>query len=67
MIANARTGRAIFQIGDDTNLFDFAYIGNTAYAHILAAEALLRESDGRAPDGPLKVNGEAFFITNDEH
>jgi sterol-4alpha-carboxylate 3-dehydrogenase (decarboxylating) len=68
MIANARTGRAIFQIGDGTNLFDFAYIGNTAYAHILAAEALLRESDGRAaPDGPLKVNGEAFFITNDEH
>ena len=68
MIANARTGRTRFQIGDGTNLFDLTYIGNTAHAHILAAEALLRESDGRADcDGPLKVNGEAFFITNDEH
>lgn len=68
MIANARTGRTRFQIGDGTNVFDFTYIGNTAYAHILAAEALLRESDGRADkDGPLKVNGEAFFITNDDH
>ncbi|PVH99412.1 hydroxysteroid dehydrogenase [Periconia macrospinosa] len=68
MIANARTGRTKFQIGDGTNLFDFTYIGNTAYAHILAADALIRESDGRADrDGPLKVNGEAFCITNDDH
>jgi sterol-4alpha-carboxylate 3-dehydrogenase (decarboxylating) len=68
MIANARTGRTKFQIGDGTNLFDLTYIGNTAHAHILAAEALLREFDGRADrDGPLKVNGEAFFITNDDH
>jgi sterol-4alpha-carboxylate 3-dehydrogenase (decarboxylating) len=68
MIATARTGRAKFQIGDGTNLFDFTYIGNTAHAHILAADALLRESDGRANrDGPLKVNGEAFVITNDDH
>jgi sterol-4alpha-carboxylate 3-dehydrogenase (decarboxylating) len=51
-IANAR-----FQIGDGTNLFDFTYIGKTAYADILAAEALLREADGRAsPNKPLKVN-----------
>jgi sterol-4alpha-carboxylate 3-dehydrogenase (decarboxylating) len=51
-----------------TNLFDLTYIGNTAHAHILAADALLRESDGRADrDGPLKVNGEAFCITNDDH
>jgi sterol-4alpha-carboxylate 3-dehydrogenase (decarboxylating) len=68
MIANARTGRSKFQIGDGTNLFDFTYIGNAAYAHILAAGALLRESDGTADrDGPLKVNGEAFVITNDDH
>lgn len=68
MIANARTGRARFQIGDGTNLFDLTYIGNFAHAHVLAADALLRESDGRSDrDGPLKVNGEAFIITNDEH
>lgn len=68
MIANARTGRTRFQIGDGTNLFDLTYIGNTAHAHILAADALLRESDGLSdPNGTLKVNGEAFVITNDEH
>lgn len=68
MIANARSGRTRYQIGDGTNLFDFTCIGNTAHAHILAAEALLRESDGRTDrDGPLKVNEEAFFITNDDH
>ncbi|KAH7124180.1 hydroxysteroid dehydrogenase [Dendryphion nanum] len=68
MVANAKTGRTRFQIGDGTNLFDFTYIGNTAHAHILAAEALLRESVGLADrDSPLKVNGEAFFITNDDH
>lgn len=68
MIANARTGRTKFQIGDGTNLFDLTYTGNTAHAHILAADALLRESDGRADrEGPLKVNGEAFVITNDDH
>lgn len=68
MIANARTGRSRFQIGDGTNLFDLTYIGNTAHAHLLAAEALLRESSSqRDRDGPLKVNGEAFVITNDDH
>ncbi|KAF1976077.1 hydroxysteroid dehydrogenase [Bimuria novae-zelandiae CBS 107.79] len=62
------TGRMRFQIGDGTKLFDMTYIGNFAHAHILAAEALLRDSDGRADrDGPLKVNGEAFVITNDDH
>lgn len=68
MVASAKTGRSKFQIGDGTNLYDLTYIGNTAHAHLLAADALLRESDGRADrDGPLKVNGEAFFITNDDH
>lgn len=44
-----------YQIGNNDNLFDFTYIGNAAYAHILAAEKLL-END--------RVAGEAFFITN---
>lgn len=67
LVSTGRAGRSKYQIGDGTNLVDFTYIGNTAYAHILAAEALLRESDGRADrDGPLKVNGEAICITNDE-
>jgi len=29
-----------FQIGDNTNLFDWTYVGNVAYAHLLAADKL---------------------------
>ncbi|KAG6891355.1 hypothetical protein C0992_008470 [Termitomyces sp. T32_za158] len=29
-----------FQIGDNTNLFDWTYVGNVAHAHILAADKL---------------------------
>ncbi|ETW81745.1 hypothetical protein HETIRDRAFT_475223 [Heterobasidion irregulare TC 32-1] len=34
-------GKAHFQIGDNKNLFDWTYVGNVAYAHILAAEKLV--------------------------
>ena len=30
-----------FQIGDNRNLFDWTYVGNVAYAHILAADKLV--------------------------
>ncbi|KAI9295135.1 hypothetical protein K502DRAFT_324494 [Neoconidiobolus thromboides FSU 785] len=48
-------GQASICIGDNTNLFDFTYIENAAYAHILASDKL-DEND--------KIAGEAFFITN---
>ena len=54
-----------FQLGGNENLFDFTYVGNVAYAHILAAVALM---DTHAltiqPLDHEKVDGEAFFITN---
>lgn len=67
IVENAKAGRGNFQVGNGTNLFDFTYAGNTAYAHILAAKALLREStaDMPTPD-QSKVDGEAFAITNDD-
>ncbi|MCJ1362149.1 erg26, C-3 sterol dehydrogenase [Acarospora aff. strigata] len=55
-----------FQLGDNDNLFDFTYVGNVAHAHILAVLALL--STHTLPTTPLdheRVDGEAFFITND--
>lgn len=55
-----------FQLGQNNNLFDFTYVGNVAHAHILAAIALLNTH--RLPTQPLdheRVDGEAFFITND--
>lgn len=60
-----------FQIGNNENLFDFTYIGNAAFAHVLAAEKLLepmgatevQTKPGKQTNG---VEGEAFFITNGE-
>ena len=54
-----------FQLGDNTNLYDFTYVGNVAHAHILATIALLNTHT--LPTLPLdheKVDGEAFIITN---
>ena len=54
-----------FQLGDNMNLFDFTYVGNVAYAHILAVIALMNTHE--LPTIPLdheKVDGEAFLITN---
>ena len=60
------TNKTGFQLGPNENLFDFTYVGNVAHAHLLAARALLYTSGLSTP--PLnheKVDGEAFFITND--
>ncbi|KAK6000104.1 hypothetical protein QM012_004092 [Aureobasidium pullulans] len=63
-------GQTKFQLGDNTNLFDFTESTNVAHAHHLAAAALLttheREEAGQiAPLSHEKVDGESFFITND--
>jgi sterol-4alpha-carboxylate 3-dehydrogenase (decarboxylating) len=44
-----KEGRSHFQIGDNTNLFDWTYVGNVAYAHILAADKLIPQQPG-TPD-----------------
>ncbi|KAG5355387.1 Sterol-4-alpha-carboxylate 3-dehydrogenase, decarboxylating [Yarrowia sp. C11] len=54
----AATGKQNFQLGNDDNLFDYTYVGNVAYSHVLAAEKLLD------PKHAANVAGEAFFITN---
>lgn len=53
-------GQTRYQIGDNKSLFDWVSAGNVGRAHLLAAQALLRqpEHDGQ------KVDGEAFFITD---
>ena len=33
-------GQSHFQVGDNTNLFDWTYVGNCAYAHLIAADRL---------------------------
>ncbi|KAF2126703.1 C-3 sterol dehydrogenase/C-4 decarboxylase family protein [Dothidotthia symphoricarpi CBS 119687] len=59
-------GQTRVQIGDNKNLFDFTANINVAHAHYLAAVALDTCQTGDLPGDDEKVDGEAFFITNDE-
>ena len=59
-------GQTKFQLGENTNLFDFTYVENVAHAHILAAVALMSTYNmSTTPLDYERVDGEAFFITND--
>lgn len=68
-----RARRTNVQLGDNLNIFDFTYVGNVAHAHLLAAHALLAtaaafssaSSTVSAPLDHERVDGEAFFVTND--
>ncbi|KAF2015610.1 C-3 sterol dehydrogenase/C-4 decarboxylase family protein [Aaosphaeria arxii CBS 175.79] len=53
------------QIGDNGNLFDFTENKNVAHAHYLAAAALAR-CEENPPLDDVRVDGEAFLVTNDE-
>ncbi|KAA8908475.1 3-beta hydroxysteroid dehydrogenase/isomerase family-domain-containing protein [Sphaerosporella brunnea] len=66
MLQVLKNGQTKFQIGDNTNLFDFTYIGNSAYAHILAAEKLVALEAAKIPKSESTVDGETFIITNGE-
>lgn len=62
-----RSNKSNFQLGDNDNIFDYTYVGNVAHAHLLAAQRLLATAAAKtAPLDYEKVDGEAFFITNDE-
>lgn len=67
LLESVRKSEQRMQIGDNAPFFEFCYVDSAAKAHVLAAYALLR-SDERGgietPDPTLKVDGEAFFITD---
>ncbi|KAL8899388.1 MAG: hypothetical protein Q9207_006225 [Kuettlingeria erythrocarpa] len=58
-LAVLRDQKTHIQLGDNKNLYDAIYVGNAASAHLVAAKALLRA------DAATKVDGEAFFVTDD--
>ena len=67
VIENYWHGSTNWQLGDNSNYFDFTYVVNIAHAHLLAAQALLETHSMKTrPLDHEKVDGEAFFITNDE-
>lgn len=65
MLGALERGQTRFQLGENENLFDFTYVGNVAYAHVLAAVALMdTHALSAQPLDHERVDGEAFFITN---
>ncbi|KAI0839434.1 NAD(P)-binding protein [Hypoxylon sp. FL0890] len=66
IVANAKQGKAKFQMGPGDNLYDFVYISNLVDLHILAAEALVRAYGKPPPPSDMRVDGESFNVTNDE-
>lgn len=56
MLEVCERGQHRFQIGNNQSLMDFTYVGNVAYAHVLAAEKLAIPDSGAA--------GQAFNLTN---
>ncbi|TID16405.1 hypothetical protein E2P81_ATG11833 [Venturia nashicola] len=66
LLQASRKGQSKFQLGPNTNLFDFTYVENIAHGHLLALVGLLHTS--KLTTTPLdheRIDGEAFFITND--
>jgi sterol-4alpha-carboxylate 3-dehydrogenase (decarboxylating) len=63
----ALKGRAKIRFGTGQYLYDTYYVENCVYAQILLVNALLEA--GLSPPLPAdqKIDGEAFFVTNDEH
>ncbi|KAI9643946.1 hypothetical protein NHQ30_007297 [Ciborinia camelliae] len=66
-VERAAAGKLKIHIGNGKNLFDFTYVGNLIDAHILAAQTLLRHHKTPIEDETMRVDGQGFLITNDEH
>ena len=60
-----KTGKTNIQLGNNSAKIDLLYVGNSADAHILAVEKLYKMHE-ETPQSE-RVDGEAFFVTNDEH
>ena len=67
MTRQAEKGQLKTQIGDGCNLIDWLHVDNVVHAHIITMQALLDESRLAQPKlSDKRVEGEAFFITNDD-
>ncbi|KAF3933898.1 hypothetical protein ABW19_dt0204383 [Dactylella cylindrospora] len=68
-ITVVKNGQTKWQLGNNTNLFDFTYIDNLAYAHLLAASTLLHQYSTTGATDPSvdqrkRLDGTTLFITN---
>lgn len=67
-LANAiRSGRAKYRFGTGDWLYAITYVENCTHAQMLLAEALVKAGKSAPLPAEVKVEGEAFHVTNDEH
>jgi len=66
IVATCRQGKGRFQIGSGQNKYDFIYVTNLVDAHLLAANALLHAHGKPAPPQEIRVDGQAFNVTNNQ-
>lgn len=66
IVATCRQGKGRFQIGPGNNQYDFIYIKNLVDVHLLAAYALIHAYGKPAPSMDMRVDGQAFNVTNNE-
>jgi sterol-4alpha-carboxylate 3-dehydrogenase (decarboxylating) len=64
---NAAAGKLKWQVGNGKNLFDWTFNENVIHAQFLAAEALLKAHVQTPASDDMRVAGQGFIITNDEH
>lgn len=67
LVERAAAGKFKWQIGNGKNICDWTFNENVIHAHILAAEALLKSPSQPPVSDDMRVAGQAFIITNDEH
>ena len=65
LLASFRAGETRYQLGDGSNLFDWLHVVNAASAHVLAVRALVVGALHPSFPTAKKVDGEAFFISDD--
>jgi nucleoside-diphosphate-sugar epimerase len=59
VLAAVRDGKLSFRIGSPKTVFEHVYVGNVAYAHALAALAIME-------DEPPTITGRKYFVTDQE-
>ncbi|MGB5813365.1 MAG: NAD-dependent epimerase/dehydratase family protein [Polyangiales bacterium] len=57
VLTAAREGKLTFRVGSPDTVFEHVYVGNVAYAHALAALALIDEA-------PPAIVGSKYFVTD---
>ena len=59
VLAAVRDGKLSFRIGSPKTVFEHVYVGNVAYAHALAALAIVE-------DEPPTITGRKYFVTDQD-